>query len=145
MSALYWIFLISLATLVACESADDGALVVPSAPVSDVNLTDTNSTPVEAAVVNSTSANRTSSSNNHDIKSSPSSWRLLMQKFFDRPSSQQKHADKNRIILENLAANQANPHSPSNTSAVAFHDEETVAVISYVDRNVESCKLMEVK
>lgn len=76
---------------------------------------------------------------------SSSGWSRLLRKFFDRPSSQQKHADKNRIILENLNNIQANPETANTTSNVAFHDEETVAIITYVNNNVNSCKLMEVK
>lgn len=76
---------------------------------------------------------------------SSSGWSRLLRKFFDRPSSQQKHADKNRIILENLNNIQANPETANTTSNVAFHDEETVAIITYVNKNVNSCKLMEVK
>jgi len=92
-------------------------------------------------VISSTTAPPISNTKNSTSSGSSSGWSTLLRKFFDRPSSQQKHADKNRIILEDLSANQAN----ADLTAVAFHDEETVAVIRYVDKNVESCKLMEVK
>lgn len=98
-------------------------------PVADGNAT------VSTVNVNSTSSGPQSSSG----------WSRILRKFFDRPSSQQKHADKNRIILENLNNIQNNPETANTTSNVAFHDEETVAIITYVNKNVNSCKLMEVK
>ena len=75
----------------------------------------------------------------------PSSWSRFFRKILDRPTSVQKHADKNRIILENLSLDRANPEIANVTSVVAFHDEETVAVITYVKETVDNCKLMEVK
>lgn len=74
-----------------------------------------------------------------------SSWSRFFRKILDRPTSVQKHADKNRIILENLSHDRANPEIANITSVVAFHDEETVAVITYVKDTVDNCKLMEVK
>lgn len=104
-----------------------------------------NSTSSTEPVVNANLTTNITSGTNSSGPSSSSGWSRLLRKFFDRPSSQQKHADKNRIILENLNNIQANPETANTTSSVAFHDEETVAIITYVNKNVNSCKLMEVK
>jgi len=74
--------------------------------------------------------------------SSASKFKLVLRKLFNR-SNPNKHADKNKIILEDLKYKQVDPDF-ANSSAVAFHDEETVAIVSYVDKTVENCKLMEV-
>lgn len=103
-------------------------------------------TNIESAVTNNNVTNTVLVSGTNVSGPPPSSsWSRLLRKFFDRPSSQQKHADKNRIILENLNSIQANPETANRTSNVAFHDEETVAIITYINNNVNSCKLMEVK
>lgn len=142
MPSLKWIA-VALAVLAVlsgrqCQSTEETTVIHVVAADLENN---TGSSTANKPIVSSSSNDRTKPASS----SSGSGWSLLLRKFFDRPSSQQKHADKNRIILEDLALNQANPDSPSNTSAVAFHDEETVAVVHYVGETVESCKLMEVK
>lgn len=130
MSPFFWITVALLTvslTSSQCQSTEE--IVASTIAIDDVI-----SSTVAPPPISNNKNNKTSSG-------SPSGWSTLLRKFFDRPSSQQKHADKNRIILEDLSANQAN----ADLTAVAFHDEETVAVIRYVDKNVESCKLMEVK
>lgn len=129
--SFFWIIVAFLSFLTSPshgQSTDES--VLSTTAIDDTSITVT----VAPLINNSKNSNNTNSG-------SPSGWSTFLRKFFDRPSSQQKHADKNRIILEDLSANQAN----TDLTAVAFHDEETVAVIRYVDRNVESCKLMEVK
>jgi len=74
--------------------------------------------------------------------STTSKLRIVLRKLFNR-SVRNKHADKNRIILEDLQYRQINPEF-TNSSAIAFHDEETVAIVSYINKTVENCKLMEV-
>lgn len=96
--------------------------------------------------VSAESQSANSSAPNNHTSTSVSGLGVIIQKLFNRGSSEKKHADKNRIILEELNNNQANAQSAnSSQSAVAFHDEETVAVISYLNKTVENCKLMEVR
>lgn len=147
MSARFWLFAVFTVTVLSyhvvpceCQSTEESVVALNSTGSAELLAIDTttinNATTVQAAVSNGS---------NSSGSSSPSGWNRLLRKFFDRPSSQQKHADKNRIILENLNNIQSNPETANITSSVAFHDEETVAIITYVNKNVNSCKLMEVK
>ena len=61
-----------------------------------------------------------------------------------RPSAVERHMAKNRRILETIALNHVN-ETEFSVSKVAFHDEETVAIIYYVDNTIENCQLMEVE
>jgi len=148
MSTLYcWIPVFLSVTLLfavgQCQNSVENSDAPSSAPISTV-VEEVSIVPLELNLTEN--SNNTADNNNNNNKTSPTGWKLLIRKFFDRPSSQEKHADKNRIILENLTLRQAeNADSPGRNSAVAFHDEETVAVITYADKSVESCKLMEVK
>lgn len=126
-----------LAVPCECQSTEDTVVVLSSTTSTESSANDTNTHAAVEATVDVGS--------NSSGPSPSSGWSRLLRKFFDRPSSQQKHADKNRIILENLNNIQANPETANTTSSVAFHDEETVAIITYVNKNVNSCKLMEVK
>lgn len=139
MSSLYGITAVLTLTILAVvsQSRSQSSDNTTTSPIVNTTVVENDT----VAVLNHTNNTSNSSSSGN----SPSGWTLLLRKFFDRPSSHQKHADKNRIILENLAASHLNSADTPKHSAVAFHDEETVAVITYADRNVESCKLMEVK
>lgn len=143
MSVRFWIvavFTMSVLYLVdpcKCQSTEDTVLDPSSTSSTESSSNDTSNNATVQAIVDT--------GRNSSGPAPSSGWNRLLRKFFDRPSSQQKHADKNRIILENLNSIQANPETANTTSSVAFHDEETVAIITYVNKNVNSCKLMEVK
>lgn len=148
MSVRFWLVAVFTVTVLSyhvivpceCQSSDESAVALNSTSSAESLVNDTSNNATVQAV-----SNLERNGNNSSGSSSPSGWNRLLRKFFDRPSSQQKHADKNRIILENLNNIQSNPETANTTSSVAFHDEETVAIITYVNKNVNSCKLMEVK
>jgi hypothetical protein len=57
-----------------------------------------------------------------------------------KPSPVDRYMAKNRLILEDIASNHLNQSS----SKAAFHNEETVAVVYYLNQAVDACKLMEI-
>jgi hypothetical protein len=143
MSIRFWLLAVFTVTVLSyhvvpceCQSTEESVVALNSTSSAESLANDTSNNATVQAVSNGSNSSGSSSS---------SGWNRLLRKFFDRPSSQQKHADKNRIILENLNNIQSNPETANTTSSVAFHDEETVAIITYVNKNVNSCKLMEVK
>lgn len=77
-------------------------------------------------------------------KNQPSHLRTLLTKLISRPSSVKRHMEKNRVILEELSSNHVAGQS-SDSATVAFHDEETVAIVTYVNQTAVNCKLMEIK
>ena len=140
MSVRLWVVTVLAVTVLFYQAVPSECQLTEETVLPVLNSTSTSAEPVANDNLNTTTV-----SNNSSGPPSSSGWSRLLRKFFDRPSSQQKHADKNRIILENLNNIQTNPETANSTSSVAFHDEETVAIITYDNKNVNSCKLMEVK